>query len=222
MSELVCQSFGRQGATEFVSVRFGNVLGSRGSVLPTFRRQLEAGGPITITDRAMERYFMTIPEAVTLVLDATAIGRDGHVYVLDMGKPVKILQLAETVIKLAGLTPYRDIDIIETGIRPGEKLYEELLTAQEDLTQTSHRRLFMAKQERVEYAEVTAGIVRLKDAVRKGDAAAALELLAAFVPSFVPAARTAVHEPAQLAPAVHAERFAAAVLPGASVPALQA
>jgi FlaA1/EpsC-like NDP-sugar epimerase len=186
MAELICQSFGKYSRTEFVAVRFGNVLGSRGSVLPTFKRQLEAGGPLTITHRDMERYFMTIPEAVALVLEAAVIGRDGQVLVLDMGKPVKILTLAETVITLAGLVPYRDVDIVETGIRPGEKLYEELLTSQEGLTRTGHDRLFIAQQERVDYARLVEGLQRLRVAVRKFDVESALAVVQHFVPSFAP------------------------------------
>ncbi len=184
MAELICQSFGLYSRTEFVAVRFGNVLGSRGSVLPTFKRQLESGGPLTVTHRDMERYFMTIPEAVALVLEATVIGRDGQVLVLDMGAPVKILTLAETVITLAGLVPYRDIDIVETGIRPGEKLYEELLTSQEGITRTGHDRLFIAQQERVDYARLVNGLQRLQFAVRKFDADAALAVVQTFIPSF--------------------------------------
>jgi FlaA1/EpsC-like NDP-sugar epimerase len=184
LAELICQSFGHRSRTDFVAVRFGNVLGSRGSVLPTFRRQLESGGPLTITHRDMERYFMTIPEAVTLVLEATVIGQDGQVLVLDMGRPVKILTLAETVITLAGFEPYRDIAIVETGIRPGEKLYEELLTSQEGISRTGHERLFIAQQERVDYARLAVGLQRLERAIRRFDAAEALDIVCDFVPSF--------------------------------------
>lgn len=196
MAELICQSFGKYSRTEFVAVRFGNVLGSRGSVLPTFRRQLEAGGPLTVTHREMERYFMTIPEAVSLVLEATVIGHDGQVLVLDMGKPVKILTLAETVITLAGFTPYRDIDIVETGIRPGEKLYEELLTSQEGISRTGHDRLFIAQQERLEYAHLINGLARLESAVRKLDVSGAIAIVQEFIPSFVPQSANLEPDPA--------------------------
>jgi FlaA1/EpsC-like NDP-sugar epimerase len=184
--ELICQSFAHRTPTEFVSVRFGNVLGSRGSVLPLFIRQVRSGGPVTITHRQMERFFMTIPEAVSLVLEAMAIGYDGQVFVLDMGKPMKIIDVARRVIELHGLIPYRDIDIVETGMRPGERLYEELLTAGEGMTQTSHERLWIAEQERVEYDVVAAAIADLQRAVRICDTQSAVSVLRKLVPSFTP------------------------------------
>jgi FlaA1/EpsC-like NDP-sugar epimerase len=186
LSEIISQSFVNQTGTEFVTVRFGNVLESRGSVIPIFRKQIENGGPVTVTHRGMQRYFMTIPEAVSLVLQAMAIGRDGQVLVLDMGKPINILRLAETLITLSGLTPYRDIDIVETGIRPGEKLFEEILTSHEGLSTTSHARLFIAQQERVAYETLAFGLRTLESAVRAGDEAAIVEVLRNFVPSYQP------------------------------------
>jgi FlaA1/EpsC-like NDP-sugar epimerase len=184
VSELICQSVADRTSGAFVTVRFGNVLGSRGSVLPIFRRQLEAGGPITITHRNMERYFMTIPEAVSLVLRAMAMGRNGQVFVMDMGKPVKILHLAETIIMLSGLTPYRDVDIIETGARPGEKLYEEILTAREDMSSTSHERLFIAEPERIDYEKLVECIGAFEQAVQSDDRASILKLLTTLVPTY--------------------------------------
>ena len=144
MAEHICQAL-NGGNTEFVSVRFGNVLGSRGSVLPIFLEQIKKGGPVTVTHKDMERYFMTVSEAVALVLQASVIGRGGEVMVLDMGKPVKILELAEELIRLHGLEPYRDIDIKFIGPRPGEKIYEELLTAEEGTVATYHERVFIAR-----------------------------------------------------------------------------
>ena len=123
--------------TEFTAVRFGNVLGSNGSVIPLFKRQIEAGGPVTLTDKRIIRYFMTIPEAVQLVMLTCAMAHNGELYVLDMGKPVKILSLAENMIRLSGYTPYKDIDIVEVGLRPGEKLYEELLMKTEEIRPTT-------------------------------------------------------------------------------------
>jgi len=145
MAEYICKAFNDIGSTEFISVRFGNVLGSRGSVLPLFFEQIKKGGPLTVTHPEMRRYFMTIPEAVSLVLEASAVGKGGEIYVLDMGEPVKILTLAEEFIKMQGLTPYKDIDIVFTGIRPGEKLFEEILTAEEGTTCTRYERIFIAK-----------------------------------------------------------------------------
>lgn len=132
-------------ATRFMSVRFGNVLGSRGSVLPLFLEQLKHGGPLTVTDKEMKRYFMTIPEAVSLVLQASTLGKGGEVFVLDMGEPVMITHVAEELIRLHGLEPYQDIDIKFTGLRPGEKLFEEILTAEEGTDASCHEKIFVAR-----------------------------------------------------------------------------
>jgi FlaA1/EpsC-like NDP-sugar epimerase len=194
VAELICQSFERRTGTEFVSVRFGNVLGSRGSVIDVFKRQIEMGGPLTVTHPDMVRYFMTIPEAVALVLDATAIGRDGQVCVLDMGKPVSVVELAENLVRLCGLRPYDDVDIVFTGIRPGEKLREEILTSHEldnpdehpSDDPTAHERLFVAQQERVVYEKLVGILTDLEVAVRTPDAQTVIATLCRLVPSFVP------------------------------------
>jgi FlaA1/EpsC-like NDP-sugar epimerase len=186
MAELVCQSFAGGSATEFVTVRFGNVLGSRGSVIPIFKQQVAAGGPVTITHRDMKRYFMTIPEAVSLVLQAMAIGRDGEVFVLDMGDPIRIIDLAEQVIRLSGFTPYQEIDVVETAMRPGEKLFEEILTNREDFSRTSHERLFIAKQDRLDYSELGRAMVQLQRTVRASDWRASLAIMHQFVPEYTP------------------------------------
>lgn len=145
LAEMLIQHLDTSSKTNFVAVRFGNVLGSRGSVIPLFKKQISEGGPITVTDPEMVRYFMTIPEAVELVIQAGALAIGGEVFVLDMGEPVKILDLARTLIKLSGFEPDKDIDIIFTGIRPGERLYEELLTSEEGVNATTHKRIFVAK-----------------------------------------------------------------------------
>ncbi|MGM0500709.1 MAG: polysaccharide biosynthesis protein [Bacillota bacterium] len=149
-AEMVIQTLNEKSATKFMAVRFGNVLGSQGSVIPLFKKQIEDGGPLTLTHRDITRYFMTIPEASQLVIQAGALGRGGEVFVLDMGEPVKIIELAEDLISLSGLTPYEDIDIDVIGLRPGEKLYEELLCDTESAVATEHERIFINNLEAVE------------------------------------------------------------------------
>jgi FlaA1/EpsC-like NDP-sugar epimerase len=169
-----------------VVVRFGNVLGSRGSVVPIFKQQVANGGPVTITHRDMQRYFMTIPEAVSLVLQAMSMGHDGEVFVLDMGDPIKILHLAEQVIRLSGFEPYRDIEIVETSVRPGEKLFEQILTRKEDFSRTSHERLLIAKQDRVDYSHLGLALERVQHALQMADWRVALDVLREFVPEYTP------------------------------------
>ncbi|RMG24729.1 MAG: NAD-dependent epimerase/dehydratase family protein, partial [Methanobacteriota archaeon] len=144
LGEYIARAFNEKSETQYISVRFGNVLGSRGSVIPIFLEQLKKGGPITVTHPEMRRYFMSIPEAVSLVLEACVIGNGGEIMVLDMGEPIYISKLAEELIRLHGLEPNRDVEIVYTGIRPGEKLFEELLTAEEGTSKTRHERVFVA------------------------------------------------------------------------------
>jgi len=174
--------------TAFAAVRFGNVLGSNGSVIPLFRRQIEAGGPITITDKRIIRYFMTIPEASGLVMQAGAMAKRGELFVLDMGKPVRILDLAENMVRLSGLVPYRDIDIVETGLRPGEKLYEELLIKTETLDKTENNMIFIEKDTPYTRAEVEEKLEILRAAIadHHGEIAAeaVTEAMKQVVPTF--------------------------------------
>ena len=176
------------GATAFSATRFGNVLGSNGSVIPLFRRQIAAGGPVTLTDFKIIRYFMTIREAVQLVLTSGAFARDGELFVLDMGRPVKILDLAESMIRLSGFEPYKDIDIVETGLRPGEKLYEELLVNKEVMTKTSNEKIFIEKDTVPSREEIAETLEKLKAACDTCDDDAVREALREAVPSFRPAA----------------------------------
>lgn len=143
--EMIIQTLNKHSKTEFVAVRFGNVLGSNGSVIPLFKKQIEEGGPVTVTDKNIVRYFMTIPEAVSLVLQAGAYAKGGEIFVLDMGEPVRIYDLAVNLIKLSGLKPYEDIDIKITGLRPGEKLYEERLMEEEGLQKTANQMISIGK-----------------------------------------------------------------------------
>ena len=169
IAELVVQDFGTRSRSRFVAVRFGNVIGSNGSAVPIFREQIRKGGPITITDKRMERYFMTIPEAAQLVLQASAIGKGGEVFMLQMGEPVRIVELAEALIALSGLKPYQDIDIVETGIRPGEKLYEELTFESEAALPTSHPKIFISRIRPAPTATVASAVARLTKLAAQGD-----------------------------------------------------
>ncbi|GIP39968.1 polysaccharide biosynthesis protein [Paenibacillus sp. J31TS4] len=183
IAEQVIQSLDRVSETKYVAVRFGNVLGSRGSVIPFFKQQIEQGGPVTVTHPEMIRYFMTIPEAVQLVLQAGSFAKGGEIFILDMGEPVKILTLAEELIRLSGLKPGEDIEIAFSGIRPGEKLYEELLTQEEGLTSTRHNRIFVGKPSGIPKAEVDFAIKTLEKALT-ADAGLLREAVKHIVPTY--------------------------------------
>jgi len=184
MCEMIVQSHCGGGSTIFSATRFGNVLGSAGSVIPLFKRQIANGGPVTITDKRIVRYFMTIPEASQLVLKSGAMAKNGELFVLDMGEPVRILELAENMIRLSGFEPYTDIQIIETGLRPGEKLYEELLIRTEEMEKTENSMIFIERDKPLTQGEIDAKLKILRDAVETDDDQAVKMALRKVVPTF--------------------------------------
>ena len=170
--------------TEFVTTRFGNVLGSNGSVIPLFRRQIENGSPVTVTHPDIIRYFMTIPEAVSLVLEAGAMANGGEIFVLDMGAPVKITTLAENLIRMYGKVPYKDVPIVFTGLRPGEKLFEELLMDEEGLKSTENKKIFIGNQIKIDAPEMLRKLHGLRVSADSNDSEKTVELLSDLVPTF--------------------------------------
>jgi len=161
IAEIYIQSLNNHSETEFIAVRFGNVLGSAGSVIPIFKKQIKAGGPVTVTDPEMKRYFMSIPEASQLVLQAASLGVGGEIFILNMGEPVKILTLAEDIIRFSGLKPYEDIEILFTGTRPGEKLFEELSVEKENIIKTKHDKIFVGQFTGVKNGELVKSLEEL-------------------------------------------------------------
>jgi O-antigen biosynthesis protein WbqV len=197
IAEGYCQALdiadGRQGGTRFLTVRFGNVLGSTGSVVPLFEHQLRNGGPLTVTDEKVERYFMTVREAVELVLQASTLGlsedgdKAGEIFVLDMGKPVRIFDLAEQMIRLAGLRPGKDIEIRITGLRPGEKLSEELFHGSEPLKQTDKTGILVAAPRTADHAVLSRAVDELVQSATDGRTEDTVRKIKALVPEFRPA-----------------------------------
>jgi len=172
----------RRSRTRIVAVRFGNVIGSNGSAIPIFQEQIRRGGPITITDKRMRRYFMTIPEAAQLVLQASTIGKGGEVFILHMGDPVSIVELAEALISLSGFKPHVDIKIVETGIRRGEKLSEELKFETEEALPTSHPKIFVTKIATLDAETIRTALDRLKQVVQDRNEAELRDLLCELIP----------------------------------------
>ena len=202
VAELIVQSVALQTHKPYVAVRFGNVLGSRGSVIPTFREQIARGGPVTVTHPDVKRYFMTIPEAVQLVLQAGTSGTGGEVYMLDMGEPVRIADLAADLIKLSGLEVHKDIEIVYTGMRQGEKLFEELVFDDEHFVQTKHEKIFVLKNGRyrsskngsgngTSYKDLQEQVEQLRQHAETGNSPEIRRCLKIIVPEFqyqIPAA----------------------------------
>ncbi|MEE1125495.1 MAG: nucleoside-diphosphate sugar epimerase/dehydratase [Acutalibacteraceae bacterium] len=183
--EMIVQYMAQSGSkTEFVTTRFGNVLGSNGSVIPLFKRQIETGKPVTVTHPDIIRYFMTIPEAVSLVLEAGAMAKGGEIFVLDMGAPVKIVTLAENLIRMYGKVPYKDVEIKFSGLRPGEKLYEELLMDEEGLKKTDNQKIFTGQQINIEKDKFIKQYNLLKEAALNNDSTKTVSLLEEIVPTF--------------------------------------
>ncbi len=194
--EMIMQYMAQQETeTDFVAVRFGNVLGSNGSVIPLFRRQIEAGGPVTVTHPDIIRYFMTIPEAVSLVLEAGMMAHGGDIFVLDMGSPVKITTLAENLIRIYGYEPYTEMPIVFTGLRPGEKLFEELLMDEEGLRSTESEKIFIGQQIHIDPETFVLKLSALKEAAQENNAPLVVERLADIVPTFQPKSTEAEPKP---------------------------
>lgn len=181
-AEIFCQNLNNHSETRFITVRFGNVLGSAGSVIPLFRKQIEAGGPVTVTDPRMERYFMTIPEACQLIMQTVVLGKGGEIFVLDMGEPIKISYLAEQMIRLSGRVPGEDIEIEYIGLRPGEKLYEELFHEKEQLEQTAHEKVFLARHRKVDWKGLRQTLDEMASACEAMDESRLVKLLDELVP----------------------------------------
>ena len=182
IAEIFCQNLNQRSDTRYITVRFGNVLGSDGSVVPLFKEQIENGGPVTVTHPEMMRYFMTIPEACQLILQAESMGSGSEIYVLDMGEPVSVTYLAEQLIRLSGNEPGKDIEIVYTGLRPGEKLFEELFHEKERLTGTQHDKIFLARYRQIEWDLLYKLICEMETACKHYDEKALLKGIATLVP----------------------------------------
>lgn len=186
LGEMIIQAWNASSKTEYVAVRFGNVLGSNGSVIPLFKKQIEEGGPITVTDPEITRYFMTIPEAAKLVLQAGSFAKGGEIFILDMGDPIKILDLAKNMIRLSGFEPGRDIRIVFSGLRPGEKLYEELLLDKSRATVTAHEKIFIEPKEYINMEQLDSQLRSLWKLARGEGEGSLINELKTIVPTYTP------------------------------------
>jgi len=186
LAEVYCQNLNGRCDTAFITTRFGNVLGSAGSVVPLFKQQIEQGGPVTVTHPEITRFFMTIPEAVSLILQAATMGNGGEIFVLDMGRPVKIRDMAEQMIRLSGFSSEKDIEIIYTGLRPGEKLFEELFHEAESLQGTTHSKIMLSGIRDVDWEEVQTHLQHIREACAARDVPLLISLLQQLVPEFTP------------------------------------
>lgn len=186
VGEMICQMLNGRDHTKFVSVRFGNVLESRGSVIPIFREQIKKGGPVTVTHAEMQRYFMSTPEACLLVLEAAAIGEGSEVFVLDMGSPIRIIDLAKEMIRLSGYEPDKDIPIVFVGKRPGEKFFEDMMSTQEGTEATKHKKIFVARLSPVETQKLAWHLDHLRNAVASGSREEVIRVLQSLVPNYTP------------------------------------
>jgi FlaA1/EpsC-like NDP-sugar epimerase len=186
VAEIFCQNLDQHSTTRFVTVRFGNVLGSDGSVVPLFKEQIRAGGPVTVTHPEMMRYFMTIPEACQLILQAESMGRGGEIFVLDMGDPVSITYLAEQMIRLSSNEPGRDIEIVYTGLRPGEKLFEELFHQKEKLEGTGHEKILLSRHRKIDWQLLNEVITTMETACNTFDENTLLVSINKLVPELHP------------------------------------
>ena len=185
IAEKYIQSLNANSKTKFITTRFGNVLASNGSVIPRFQKQIEEGGPITVTHPEITRYFMTIPEACQLVLEAGALGKGGEIFIFDMGNSVKIVDLAKKMVKLSGLTLGKDIQLVYTGLRPGEKLYEELLNVKENVLPTHHPKIMIAKVEENDFETISKEICELIELFHSQDNLAIVKKMKQIVPEFI-------------------------------------
>jgi FlaA1/EpsC-like NDP-sugar epimerase len=192
IAEMFVQVLAKGSNTRFSSVRFGNVLGSSGSVIPLLSEQIRMGGPLTITHPEVTRYFMTIPEASQLVLQANCYGKGGELFVLDMGEPVKIVELAEEMVRLSGMTPYADIEFVYIGLRPGEKLHEELFFKGERILKTPHEKIHVVAPVSIDYDELCIRLEKLLSAARAHDLNSVKRILCEIVPEYQPSNGIAV------------------------------